>query len=350
MTDFIIVGRGLSAGVLMHYCAAHNITFKVIGVHELSRSSLVAAGIWNPVVFKRMTKSWRAEEFTDELFRFYPEAERGMNTKIFHPRHIIRAFNQAQEVELWKKKAGDELDLFLDPEIYSDHGGLHGCMINGGYGIVKRAGNLDVRGFIAGTEEKYREHITEEVFDHSQLQLENDKVKYKQHLASDIVFCEGYRVSENPFFKWVPLNPAKGEILTITSDVETGGRIFNRNGFLLPVGDRKFRVGATFSWGEMTETETVAGGAELQAKTKAMISTNYEVVRQEAGIRPATLDLRPVVGQHPRFARLWVFNGLGAKGVMIAPFLAKNFVHFYLKKEPLVREADVKRYYHLYGG
>ncbi|MGZ4042733.1 MAG: FAD-dependent oxidoreductase, partial [Bacteroidia bacterium] len=73
MTDFIIVGRGLAATVLAHTFKTNNLAFKVIGSPNLSHSSLVAAGIWNPIVFKRLTSSWLAHQTVPFLINFYSE-------------------------------------------------------------------------------------------------------------------------------------------------------------------------------------------------------------------------------------------------------------------------------------
>ncbi|NBY41195.1 MAG: FAD-dependent oxidoreductase [Flavobacteriia bacterium] len=43
------------------------------------------------------------------------------------------------------------------------------------------------------------------------------------------------------------------------------------------------------------------------------------VVDQAAGIRPTTPDRKPLMGQHKDYKKLYLFNGLGAKGYLIAP-------------------------------
>src|SRR6476469_42384 len=101
MTDFIIVGRGLAASVLAHTFNTCNITFKIIGVPNLSSSSLVAAGIWNPVVFKRLTSSWLAHQTIPFLLNFYGECENRINKKFVYQRPILKPFAEEQEQILW---------------------------------------------------------------------------------------------------------------------------------------------------------------------------------------------------------------------------------------------------------
>ena len=44
-----------------------------------------------------------------------------------------------------------------------------------------------------------------------------------------------------------------------------------------------------------------------------------------------------------------MFNGMGAKGVMLAPYFAGKFVHFLKQKQELPKEVDVARFYKLYA-
>jgi len=350
MTEFIIVGRGLAATTLAHTFYQHQISFKIIGDPNLSTSSKVAAGIWNPVVFKRLTKSWLAEDLVPCLLAFYSECEQCLQKKIITERPIIKPFTEDQEKILWKKKATTDLKNFLEPDVQSlPTPELEYFKIINGYGIVRNSGNLNVSDFLEASSGFFKEHILEEVFDYRLLQTSWDHVKYKELEAKHIIFCEGYLVKDNPFFNWIPLKPAKGEILTIDApELRLKNSIFNRNGFLMDISKGRYRAGATYAWDDLTRESTEKGLEELHSKIRQMISCDYSVIKREAGIRPSSVDRRPIIGAHPIHQNLFVFNGLGTKGVMLAPYFVKNFVNFYLQKEQLNKEVDIKRFYHLY--
>src|SRR5689334_3582534 len=101
MTDFIIVGRGLAATTLMHAFHKNEISFQVIADPKLSQCSKVAAGIWNPIVFKRMTRSWLAEKLIPSLNEFYFDCEKKLGVKLVTQRSIIKPFNEEHEKALW---------------------------------------------------------------------------------------------------------------------------------------------------------------------------------------------------------------------------------------------------------
>ena len=71
----------------------------------------------------------------------------------------------------------------------------------------------------------------------------------------------------------------------------------------------------------------------------------YRILKHEAGVRPSSSDRRPIIGKHPHLHRVFVCNGLGTKGVMLAPYVCKNFVHYFLKQAALHAEIDVARFY-----
>ena len=121
MIDFIIVGRGLAASVIAHTLHEEKISFKVIGDQNLSNCSKVAAGIWNPIVFKRLTKSWLADDIVPFLNKFYTSCEQRVNKKLITQRQLLKPFTEEQEKKLWLKKASLELTEFLDDTIYDNN-------------------------------------------------------------------------------------------------------------------------------------------------------------------------------------------------------------------------------------
>ncbi|MBL7910222.1 MAG: FAD-dependent oxidoreductase [Bacteroidia bacterium] len=352
MIDFIIVGRGLAASVIAHTLHNTNSSFKIIGDADLSSCSKVAAGIWNPIVFKRLTKSWLADELIEHLNVFYTACEKRLGKKLITQRSIIRSFYEEQEKKLWSAKANIDLKGFLDPIIYSNNSlELENCKIAEQFGLVQQSGNLNVAEFLNATTNFFKEQLVDETFDHAQLKINADHVSYKGINAKNIIFCEGYLVKNNPFFNWIPLKPAKGETLVISApDLKIKDHILNKNGFIMDQPDGNYKVGATYEWTDLTEEKSQKGRAELEEKLAQLINCNYTILDQQAGVRPSSSDRRPIIGLHPEYNNLFIFNGLGTKGVMLAPYFAKKFVNFYLQKETLPPEVNVGRFYSLYAG
>ena len=141
--DFIIVGQGLAGSILALTLLKSGFKVFVINHSMLSNCSKVAAGIWNPVVFKRLTKSWLADELVPDLVSFYEFWEKEFQIKLIHHRKIIKPFTEEQEKNLWLKKATslENLNPFLDSETYSNLQISPTHTINS-YSHVLKAGNL----------------------------------------------------------------------------------------------------------------------------------------------------------------------------------------------------------------
>lgn len=344
--DFILVGQGLAGSVLSLTLLKAGYTVCVIDDPDLSSCSSVAAGIWNPVVFKRLTSSWLAGTLVPELQQFYKEAETTLGTRLIEERAIIKPFTEEQEQALWTKKALEDAS-FLDPQLYQQLR-ITAVDVIAAYSKVKQAGNLHVKPFLASTQAYLlnRQSYLRERFDHAALRSGDGILSYKHIRASRIVFCEGHLISQNPLFKEVTMKPAKGEVLTIRCEELLLNRdILNKGIFILPLGDKLYKVGATYQWDELNDLPTAAAREELLAKLSALIHVPFEVVSHEAGIRPAVIDRRPVIGEHPQHKHHYVFNGFGTKAVMLAPFFAKQLLSFIQHAAPLDTEISASRFY-----
>jgi glycine/D-amino acid oxidase-like deaminating enzyme len=165
--------------------------------------------------------------------------------------------------------------------------------------------------------------------------------------ASRIIFCEGPWLSRNHYFNWLPMRPVKGELIEIELQ-QSLDFIVNRGVFVLPVGGRTCKVGATFDNYNLDWSVTEEAKEKLLTRVKNLLKIPFKVTGQTAGIRPASEDRRPFIGIHPEFEPLAIFNGLGTKGVSLAPYLIHRFFEYLEKGEPLVPEVSISRYFSLY--
>ena len=84
-------------------------------------------------------------------------------------------------------------------------------------------------------------------------------------------------------------------------------------------------------------------------KLNEILSVPYDVVEHKAGVRPAVRGRRPLLGEHPTNNRVLLFNGMGSKAVLMAPYLAKHMVEYLTQGNPLLPEIDLKRFYSFYS-
>ena len=61
MKNYLIIGGGLAGTTLAWKLQEKNIPFLIVDDPQLSRSTRAAAGLFNPLVFKKLNKVWRAD-------------------------------------------------------------------------------------------------------------------------------------------------------------------------------------------------------------------------------------------------------------------------------------------------
>jgi glycine oxidase len=342
--DYIIVGLGLAGLAFAEELINANKTFLVFEDNSQT-SSLVAAGVYNPVVLRKFTAVWKATEQLDLALLLYEKLEKKLNQKLDKKFVIKRAFKSVEEQNNWFAASDNPiLKQFLNPNIETKK--VDGVVGDFGFGTVNKTGRIDTLKLVKA----YRKFLTRhnliriEKFEHLKLNVSSDIIVYKDIECGHVVFCEGFGVKENPFFKDLPLQEAKGELITIYAPELKIDFLLKSTLFLIPLGNNKYKVGATFNHTDKTAAHTEKGKLELIEKLKKVIDVPYKIIEQSAGIRPTTNDRRPFIGVHKEHPRLAILNGLGTRGVMVAPTMAQNLFNLIENGEALDSEIDIKRF------
>ena len=137
----------------------------------------------------------------------------------------------------------------------------------------------------------------------------------------------------------------KGEILLVRIKDFDSQKVINKGVFILPIGNNLYKVGATYEWKDLSETPTEKGKLELLEKLKLVLKVPFELIEHRSGIRPTVKDRRPLIGIHPEHPQLGIFNGMGTKAVLLAPYFAQEFAGFLDGKNALNKEVSIHRFY-----
>ena len=341
MYDAIIVGQGLAGTILYHSLLNNGYKVLIVDNGHRSSASQAAAGIYNPIIIKRLRKSWRGLEFIQVARELYEKIESKYGWNIHSSIPINRIFSSDIEYRQWEDKL---LESGWESRIEISASNIQGKTAQ--VGVVKETGWLNIPELLQKSKDLSNNHdaFLEEQFEFNSLELLNGHLQYKDTKANRIFFCEGYKVSENPYFSHLPLSPVKGEILIIEDPGISLVDILHCGFFILPIGKHKYKVGATFSWDNLNETTTEESKNQLLEGILPYTSKELKVIDQIAGVRPAVVDRRPLIGTHSERDNLHIFNGLGTRGVMLAPFLAQNLIDHVYDNLPLVKEADISRF------
>lgn len=316
----LIVGQGLAGSILAIQLSRRKIPFLLLDKPGYTVSSGVAAGMMNPIVFRYLTLGWRSVNLFNQAIGFYRDFEAESTRNLLHQVDVARILGEGERIQ-WEKKSqlpgfGNWIDLNfsgkdLMPPVEAPHG----------FGLLRNLAWLDVEGFLHTVREKlYHDNsLIEGFFSHDKLRCTVSGFEYEQQQFDQLVFCEGHRAIDNPWFKELPFRPVKGELLRLFIPKLRTGFVLSKDVFLLPIGDGMFKLGATFDWNDLSNEPTMSGKRYLLDKLQTFYKGEVKVVDHQAGIRPAMADRRPVAGEHPVIKGMYIFNGLGAKGVMLAP-------------------------------
>jgi glycine oxidase len=342
--DYIIVGSGLASIMFAEQLRLHNKSFIVIS-NRSQQASVVASGLYNPVVLKRFTATWNAAAHLESAIPKYVELEQLLGHKLDHVLPIHRVFNSVKEQNNWFLACDKPvLTNFLNPEIIPNTNSAVKAPF--GFGAVNFTGRIDTQLLI----ESYREFLwkrnqyIEETFEYIDVKDNREGVEYRTLKARKIVFTEGFGVHKNPYFKYLPLEGTKGELITIHAPTLKLVVILKSSIFVIPMGEDRYLVGSTYEWTDKTNEPTQKSKIELIEKLERLIGCDYEIVDQRAGIRPTVVDRRPLVGQHPSHKNMHVLNGLGTRGVLVAPSMAKALYDSIEKGASLPAEIDISRF------
>ncbi len=344
MIDYLIVGSGL-AGISFSEIALQNGKSILVLNNNSQNSSKIAGGLYNPVILKRFSEVGQAKEHLVAMNEFFFNLEKKLNAKVDVKLPIIRRFFSVEEQNNWFI-ASDKPNLvpFLSTTLITRK--YNAIDSPFGYGEVLQTGYIDTALLLI----KYKEYLIqnslyrEESFDYSLLEEEENGIRYKDIQAKHIIFAEGFGMHSNPYFKGLPLDGTKGELLVIKAPDLDLDVIINSSVFVLPLGDGLFKIGATYNWDDKTDTPTEEGKSDLLEKIKELIHCEFEIVSHLAGVRPTVKDRRPLVGTFSNHNSIHILNGLGTRGVMLGPAMAKALFENIEYQIPLDKAVDIKRF------
>ena len=334
--DFLIVGGGISGLCLHHELLKRGCSSLLINKDEVNVSTSIAAGIVNPIAGKFFTLSWRANDFFGTLEDFYKKLEVLTGRSFYYPKEIRRVLSTAGEQNIWLSKS--HMDKYKG---YCDY-----LPSENSFGQIKilQGGHLDTGIFLLAMRTYFNKNgsYINAQFDFEQ--LKPDEQRYKNISYKNIVFCEGFDLKNNPYFKYLPFSPNKGELLEIESQELNEDVILTGSVFVLPVGNKRFKIGATYEHHVLDLEPTDKNRSYLLERLEKITNADYKVVNHFVGLRPAVKDRRPLLGAHPNQDSMFVFNGLGSKGVSMAPTLSVELANFMLLKGELHKECNIARF------
>lgn len=337
--DVLLVGHGIAGAVLASTLNARGYRVHVFDRERAGSASRVAAGVVNPIAFRRDVLTWRANEILPVANEFYSSREAALNTRFWHPLHLVKVFPEPYGSVQWERAMANATTkdlLTREPQPSVD--GNEALSMPHGHGTVRSSAWLDVTTFLDAHRQWLldRGALTERAIEEKDIVDQRDGVCIGDLSAPWLVRAMG------PFDVMEGLVPVQGELLTVRIPGLGIDRMMHRGVFLLPIGDDLYKLGATFRWTDVWSGPSKEARNWLVERAQEFVKIPMEVIHHQVGVRPAARDRRPLLGvTKPHVA---VFNGLGSRGVLLAPWCAEHFIDHLFRCEPLDPEVDIRRW------
>lgn len=346
-TDVLVVGAGLAgASLALALQESREVTVLDAG-QPASGASGAAAGIVNPFMGQKAKPSWRHDEALDALRGLLDAAGA---PALFRHVGVIRPATSAKQADGFRDRAATHADLaWLGPEAAAERwpsvaapdGAL--WVARGGHvripALVRAA--LDASGAavrlgVALRAWRRSGAATVAITDHGEIQ------------CRALILALGDGARHVPALAALPLHRVKGQTVRLTRPeaVAPDHPAVAGHGYVVPDADA-VTVGATFEH-DVAHTEAdPALDAGLRAQASRLVPSLAEaaVLGRRAGVRltvPASVSpgRLPLAGALPGEPGVWVLTGLGAKGLLTAPLLARRLAEALNGGAPMPPEVD----------
>ncbi len=342
--DVIVVGQGLAGTLIAHDLIEARQSVVVIDVNLKASATRVAAGLINPVGMKRCIPSHNAHQYFPKAIERYLEIEQKLDTNFLEVKSILRMFANQEVKHDWQIKfSNTNMDRYIS-RLFEDNS-YSFLNDNHGSAEVYPSAHIDLPTFLDKSREYFKSVclLIEERFDFSQFNPKQGV--YKSLQSNRVIFCEGFRVKDNPHFKPLPLTPTKGEVMTIRiPSLEYFDKIISKGVYILPLGNHFYLVGATYNHIDLTDEPTSDGQSFLKKKISEILSVEYEVISIAAGVRPTVKDRKTLIGLHPKYHKIGIFNGLGTRGALQGPLLSSEFSAVLVGNKKDTQNIDNQRF------
>ena len=347
MIDFLIIGQGLAGSLLAWELIQRGCKIIIID-NGLENASQIAVGLINPITGMRFVKSSNVDTLLPVAKQCYSNLADFFQQSFYIEKPMLRIFDSTNDLKNAAKRFNNPDYLAYLNTLQTQQNTIENLAVPFGFLEQRQTGYLLTRHLLSNLKAFFIEKNSyrQTAFDFQDLQFEPSLCWQDIH-PKQIIFCEGYQATQNPWFSWLPFQPVKGEILTLQHLTKLPDKILNYGSWLIPLDEQHIRIGATFDRDNLNTEITEHGKQSMLSKLKQLSTELNQVnlLNHQANIRPCTLDKQPFIGRHPQYPQLAIFNGFGAKGSLQIPGYSQQFADTLLNNTPLPSSCNSQRYH-----
>ncbi|RMH59716.1 MAG: FAD-binding oxidoreductase [Bacteroidetes bacterium] len=328
--DILIVGAGLAGACAALFLSESHRVRVLEAERPAAGASGAAAGLANPFMGRRARPVWRMPEALDALHEARARADA---EAAFTAAGVLRPALDARQAEPFRQTA----DRFPDracwlpapavteryPAVHAPHGAL----------LVTAGGAVAVPAFVEAMLAAARKRGAEVHTGHRlRAWGEHDGIAYvdldsgERLHAGTVLLAMGYGGLLHPALSNLHLHGVKGQTVRLRrpAGLEPLPPL-SGSGYVVPDGETLV-LGSSYehTFDDLRPSPEQTRRILDQARRMVPTLPDAALVEETAGVRvgvPGTR--RPLLGPLPGHRRCWIFTGLGSKGLLMAPLLAR---------------------------
>lgn len=349
--DCLVFGQGLAGSAFVQQCIQAGKSVFVVKDPTFKTASKVAAGLYNPLSGQKLHLPKKGDLLFEALVPFYKSSEEWLKTKILYPTPIYRAFSNEEQKNYFFDHANEfghekwhENNPILENRaselLANEYGGIE----------VKEGGFVDIPAYLDAVEQYLisKNAIEFESYKATSFIQIDSGYKYNNIEAKHVVFAMGVGFDSNDWFKWLPILGLKGDVFELTFESHSFDFILNRELFVLPFKENCYKAGSTYRRKFDDNKLDEIGKSTLEHGLNKILKVPYRILKHESAVRPTAGDHHPIIGEHPTVKNMYCLNGLGSKGVTLAPYATKQLFDAVFSKKEIDAQLNISRFYSLF--
>ncbi len=356
--DICILGAGLAGVSLAYELSKGGLYVSVVDPNGVAGgASGTPVGLVNPATGRYATLGWRSKECYDAVLENLERVQEKAPVQFYKKSGVIRPaldekiaskmkenFDSTQWPKGWCEWMDEESVTEFHPGIECTGGGVWlpiGLTVDIGTYLKSFSDQLQTDGtpFITGKEYKLRKNN-----DYWEVNLEdNTTIK-----AEKVVVCAGINSSQISYFKDIPLYPVKGQLAVFKTDAALPfEHAVSALGYIGSLSSDHFVAGSTYEHKFQHEDPDQEGLDYLRKRLGSVLPdlvNSATLLLQWSGVRASTPNRKPIMGEHPEQPGLYVFAGLGSKGLLYSAYLSGLMRSFIIKEDPVPKDLSIHRF------
>ncbi len=322
------MGHGLAGAVLAHTLVQKKEQVIVLDAGMPNSASAVSAGLINPFIGPKLNTPEDYSECMQSNQLFFERIYNATRIPFLEAIELIRVFQNSEQKKRWSALPEEyKLGVLSKSECLN-----HKIHADEGAGITA-AWILHSAEFL-----KYSRNHFQKIGCFLNEFYEEEKWK-----GYRVVFCDGFRATENPWFKDLPFAPAQGEVITLESSLMLN--VSNGTWHLADKEAHAVKIGSTWKHDLIECGPTDLAKNEIFKKMNFLPDINQsKLLAHKSGVRSGTRDRNPIIGVHPDNENLHIFNGFGSRGCTTIVQAAKELAGFMIGEIELPKRKDLKRF------